>query len=615
MCGIVGFFGQHNRGPLPPESLQRAVEALRHRGPNAQVAETLADDVGLGHARLSVLDLRPESNQPFHRADSSYVMVYNGEIFNYVELRDELEGLGHEFRTTSDTEVLLAAYQQWGAQAVPRLNGMWAFAIYDRERDVLFCSRDRFGIKPFSYAVRDGRFMFASEVKALLELDPSLARPNFDALSLLLREGIGAQNVETCFDGVVRLPPAHNLTVSRGRLSIDRYWDFPAEQDADISPEDAAREVRATLEDALRIRMRSDVPVGSTLSSGLDSSALACLVRSCHRGEHTTFTAAFPGAKVDESPIARRLTESLGMEFNAIEPYTGELLPTLRRVIWHLESPHTSPAIFPLWNIMEVASKKVVVLLEGQGADEIFGGYLSSSFGVSLVSLAQQREFFRALRELGGYRRHHDMRHMLMLAVRHGTPEWVNGLFRTLRGDEAAYRGALERAVQRPQPRAQYDGTRDILTVFLQRLTEGNLVNLLHYGDAISMAHSVESRLPFLDYRLVELAFRLPGGLKIRDTWGKRVLRDAVSDIVPEEIAYARTKHGFTTPLARWFREKPQELVDPVLRTDRCRDRGLLDPTIVDRCIDDHVRGRRDMTSVLFRWICTEMWFQAFIDR
>ena len=379
MCGIAGIFNMESSAPVDRSDVERMVATLVHRGPDAQRGSPY-EGAALGHARLSILDLRPEAHQPFESEDGAFSITYNGEIFNYVELRDELEAAGYRFRTRCDTEVLLNAYREWGAEVVSRLNGMWAFAILDRRRDELFCSRDRFGIKPFAYAHTSGRFVFASEIKALLAAEPGLASPNYAALAALLRSTRGYRLLESHFEGVFRLPPAHNLLVRRRGLQLERYWDYPCEPDESLAWDEAGERLRELLLDAVRLRMRSDVPVGTTLSSGLDSSSIACLLRTVYSEPHETFSAAYPGEAFDESKRARELSRSLQMTPHSIPALPEEFLPTLRSCVRHLEGASRTPAVLPLWNIMRQAREHVTVLLEGQGADELLAGYLHPCF-------------------------------------------------------------------------------------------------------------------------------------------------------------------------------------------------------------------------------------------
>ncbi|MBX3415389.1 MAG: asparagine synthase (glutamine-hydrolyzing) [Pirellulales bacterium] len=614
MCGIAGIFLQQSTTQaVSVEQLEAMLDTMPHRGPDARGTNLIDARTGLGHLRLAILDLRPESNQPFVLDDGDLTITYNGEIFNYIELRAELETLGAKFRTQSDTEVVLAAYRAWGAGCQSRFNGMWAFAIYDRRRDVLFCSRDRFGIKPFNYAFYRGRFLFASEIKAILAVVPELAQPDYDAISRVLRASIGAQCNATCFHGVNRLPPGHSLTVTRESQRLERYWRYPAEIDRSLNFDAAADRLRELLVDAVRLRMRSDVPVGLTLSGGVDSSALACLLRSFYDGPFDTFTAAYEGEWYDESGQAAELSHALGMTPHQVNAAGGEFLDMLRKIVWHIESPTQCPAVVPLWNIDRLARSKATVLLEGQGADELLAGY-SPNFTEAMFDQAYQGRWWSALSELRHAGRSMGKRNALLTAARRMNPPMLHKLYRQYRGDEGVYVGPLVGRDEYPDR----DPSKEAVGVLNQSLVsqlDGCLGDLLHYGDAISMAHSIEARVPFLDYRLVEFCLRMPGEYKFRNGIGKAILRHALRQDVPAPILQNRRKLGFVTPIARWFREQPEQTVYPVLRSEAARQRGIFSPRQVDEMLARHVSGKQDVSSQIFRWTVTELWFQTFIDQ
>lgn len=642
MCGIAGIVALDSTRQITADELDRMIACMPYRGPDARGSRLYGHRIGLAHLRLSILDLRPESNQPFEIDGGDYAITYNGEIFNYLELRAELESLGHAFRTTSDTEVLLRAYAQWGAAAVPRFNGMWAFAIYDRRRDLLFCSRDRFGIKPFNYAVGQGRFLFASEAKAILTVAPDLAQPNYDSLSRLLRASIGARLADTCFEGIKRLLPAHNLTVQNGNIRMERYWNYPSANESSpknaaakptatqridysnrvlfapskdrLTEAEAARGLRAELIDSLRLRLRSDVPIGITLSGGVDSSSIACLVRTLSDRRLETFTASFPGESFDEAPRAAALAESLGMNPNPVPVRPDDVLPLLRTIIWHLENPIHTPAVLPLWFIMEAARRKVTVVLEGQGADELLAGYYTNFITAATDRLTGGQPL-AALAELGWEMRRVGLLRSILLAGRAIGPQWSHRLFRRARGDEQIYIGPLAAGPHDEPTGDDLPVAGDRLNRSLIEQHQGRLVDLLHYGDAISMAHSIESRLPFLDHRLVEYSCRLPGSFKYAHGHGKAVLKNAVRGDVPADILNTRKKLGFVVPISRWFRERPEVTVYPVLRSEACRRRGIFDPQRLDAALERHRSRRVDLSNNIYRWIMTELWFQVFIDR
>jgi asparagine synthase (glutamine-hydrolysing) len=613
MCGIAGIFNFNSVAGTNRAEIEAMLATMPHRGPDAHGVRLFDARTGFGHLRLSILDLRPESNQPFEIDDGELTITYNGEVFNYLELRDELESLGHRFRTNSDTEVVLRAYRQWGPGALRRFNGMWALAIYDRGRDTLFCARDRFGVKPFNYVVHRGRLIFASEIKAILAAAPDLAVPDYDSLSRLLRASAGARCESTCFEGIKRLRPAHMMTATREGIRIQRYWDFPEDHEDNLSYDEAAAGLRDLLVDAIKLRMRSDVPVGLTLSGGLDSSSIACTLRSFYEGPFDTFTAAYQGEPLDESPRARELASSLGMTANLVSAAPDNFLDTLRKIIWHLESPTHTPAVFPLWNIARLARTKVTVLLEGQGADEVLAGY-KFNFYDAVMDRLRRAQVVAAAQEMKWAVATLGLRGSLLLAGRRLNPPLLHKAFRLLRGDERVYCGPLRDRREDPDRLRQIPPTNGRLNASLMEQIEGGLVNLLHYGDAISMAHSLESRVPFLDYRLVEYCVRLPGEFKYRQGRGKAVLRQAMRGLVPDDILDTRAKLGFPVPISRWFREHPERTIYPVLRSPECRSRGIFSEKYVEQAIARHQSGSADLSSNIYRWILAELWFQQFID-
>ncbi len=612
MCGIAAIYRKGRSRPVTGRNVERMIATMPHRGPDARGVCLPEPHVGLGHLRLAVLDLVPESNQPFESTDGRYCLTYNGEIYNYIELRSELAKLGHRFRTASDTEVLLAAYAEWGHEAVQKFNGMWAFAIYDRDTDSLFCSRDRFGAKPLYFAEHGGTFLLASEIKALLAVEPTLAEPDFTSLSRFFRASVHSEPSATFFDSVRRLQPAHNLLVTATGTRTWRYWDYPTDT-LPLSREDAADAVRELLTDAVALRLRSDVPVGTSLSGGLDSATIACLVRTVSPGRHLTFTASFPGERFDEAPRAGALATSLGMEGHPVSIEPNEIVDLLGKVVHHMDAPTQCPAVIPLWNIMATMHGKVVVALDGQGSDELFGGYIDRVFGTALMNTVRRGDLSQAARDM----RQHVQTWGWWTAVSWSARDLVPGShrwYRRLRKDEAVYARELRSGPDDVPSRSDAPPVRDSVNRMLRSHHEGGLRTLLQYGDAMSMAHSIEVRMPYLDFRLVELGFRLPGSLKVNEAQGKVVLRDAVRDIVPSDIREVRRKLGFATPLASWLRAYRQELVEDILFGKACRSRGLFDHKALRRAVDRHLSGKVDLSSQIFRWITAELWFQDFID-
>ena len=632
MCGISGIVSLPNGGAVDERRFAAALETIVHRGPDAGAIMRCSDDVLFGHRRLSIIDLSNDSNQPFVYA-GRYTLVYNGEIYNYLELREELEALGVVFRTKGDVEVVIAAYARWGAACVHRFNGMWAFAIHDRADGSLFCSRDRFGVKPFHYGERDGRFHFASEIKAILAYEPGFAEPDYTVIANYVRTSVGAQHAETWFRGIRRLPPGCNLTLRDGKLAIERYWDYPADTPKAPPFAEAAAEFSRLFRDAVRIRMRSDVPLGLTLSSGLDSTAIAYAMQANDPSPHYCFTSRFHaadklvqdravyregGLAIDESVIAREVAVELGLRSVVVETDYDEFVERLTRIVHHLESGNSSPAVVPLMQLFGAARKQLTVVLEGQGADELLGGYILSLFWPSLFDQLRAGRVGEAWAGLREFARTYSLRYSVLMALRSlsNALPWIAAL----NEQRSGLRGALgPRLAGRPRmpdyPAFANRAGGSAVNRTLRRQHAGGLVNLLHYGDAISMANSLESRMPFLDYRLVEFAWKLPSDYKLKLGVGKRLQREALRGWVPDRIVDNRTKHGFSTPIGEQFRKEfagagPVE----VLLSERCLSRGMFAEAGLRRLIAAHRTGRRDQGPVLFRMLSTELWFRTFID-
>lgn len=629
MCGIFGILRLSAETAIDERRFAMALTTLRHRGPDAENARRLDSDTILGHTRLSIIDLRDENNQPLCILDR-YWIVFNGEIFNYVELRKELENLGARFRTNGDTEVLLYAYAFWGAECVSRFNGMWAFAIYDTEERVLFCSRDRFGAKPFNYTIHKGQFLFASEIKAMLSYLPELARPELNAIANYCRTSVGAQNTQSWFEDIHRLAPGHNLIIRNGHIRTLRYWHYPTDTDRDGSF-DSARERYADLfKDAVRLRMRSDVPLGITLSSGIDSSSIAYAMHELDSKPHHCFTASYRQEDrsttersiykqqfdIDEESAARATANSLDLIPHSVQTDYGDLICSLERITYFLESGNSSPSTIPLMQLLEYASKHVTVILDGQGADELLGGYIVSTIWPAVADLVARGRTQEALLSLQQFSNSYSLSYATKMLIRHLSNDLkvISRVHHQFSGIDRVFAPEL-RKYTRWKDYADLPGEGD--TSFLGKLLlnqhAGGLINLLHYGDALSMANGLETRMPFLDYRLVEFAWRLPSEFKVNNSVSKYVHREAMRHLVPDHILDQKLKLGFNTPISQKFRDQPQIL--DVLTEQRCVERGLFEPRGVKALVDDHRTGRRDRGPLLFRLLSTELWFRCFIDR
>jgi asparagine synthase (glutamine-hydrolysing) len=626
MCGIAGILSLDERAT--PELVAAMLDVQQHRGPDDR-GEWFGEGVGLGHVRLSILDVTPAGHQPM-LLDDRLVLVFNGEVFNYLELRDELEGLGHMFVTGTDTEVVLHAYRQWGGECCARFNGMWGLAIWDTERRELFCSRDRFGVKPFFYAAQGGEFLFASEIKGLLAASPALRRPDHAYLARFLRTSLCNDGEQTFFRDVRALLPGHSVTVRMGGGGAAmgrpvRFWSFDAQRSAatyDYRTPEAT--LRGLLEDSVRLRLRSDVPVGTCLSGGLDSSSIVALAAAQLDGAPVrTFSAVYPDAGYDESGYVRLVNAAFPTIPHEVTPQPDRLLEVMPRIAWHQDEPSAGPGLYSQWHVMRSAAGSVKVLLDGQGADELLGGY--TSYFVDAVRSLGRRALARpssdnltALR--GGWlaakgAHGDDVLRMLVLGY---LSEPMKRAVRPVLGR----RGGTEVS---PGYLAQWEPRRDAWAVdgpFHDRLANvlfdavfvKSLPALLRYEDRNSMAFSLEARTPFLDYRLVEFALALPFDARISGSWTKAVLRRAMQGTLPDAVTWRRDKLGYPTPLAEWLRHEFRADAEAVIFSREFRERGIFDDAGVRRLWSQHVNGDCDNSWNVWRWLSVEFWFREFID-
>jgi asparagine synthase (glutamine-hydrolysing) len=620
MCGIVGMVGPRASDPAAAkERTLRMLDAVRHRGPDGS-GFWAESGVALGHRRLSIIDLSPMAAQPMHDPSGRYVVVYNGEIYNYRELRRELERKGHHFQTTSDSEVLLHAYIEWGPQCLDRFNGMWAFAIWDRARRTLFAARDRVGKKPFYYTQDDtGTWYFASEIKAFRAVgfrfgcDPQAA---FDFLTQGTYGHLGSRGFLT---GVRQLPAAHRLRLdsAAGVVRVERYWQLPHVRERDRLPYDAAfrRRFRELLADAVALRLRSDVPVGATLSGGLDSSAVVLLMdaqREC--GPLHLFTSLYPGSAHDETPffeaVVARLKEPV---IHRVTPDREEWRELLLAVLDHQEEPFGDTSILVHFCLMRAArSAGIPVILSGQGGDELLLGY-PSMVCAYLGHLLGTARFARLGRELRA------------LTPLGGTGDWLAlGRSTILHAIPLRLRDRLRRTYVRRRARLVSPGLRRL--VILQRFERRNdrgdldsyvaqvfdrfaLPHLLHYDDRNAMAFGVEGRMPFLDYRLVELLFTADYRALFGKGHTKLVLRESLADTLPPLVAARRDKVGFYTPLAAWLRTHI-DWIGSFMSEERLAEVSILDPREYRARLNTFKAGDDRVQLDIWRGLVFHLWLE-----
>jgi asparagine synthase (glutamine-hydrolysing) len=627
MCGIAGFADDAPADAFSParqEADFRLVhamcEAIRHRGPDDEGIHT-ESGVALGMRRLSIIDLAT-GQQPIHNEDESVWVVFNGEIYNYRELRRSLEQAGHTFRTSSDTETIVHAYEEWGESAFERLRGMFGIALWDRRARTLLLARDRVGIKPLHYVERGGRLYFASEIKSLLAAGAVERQLDLDALDHYL-SFLYAPRDRSVFNNVRKLPPGHLLRWREGRAEVRQYWAIAADEPFEGTLEEAAAALRHVLGDAVESHMMSDVPLGAFLSGGVDSSVVVGLMARASGRPVMTFSIGFDEAEYDELEHARAVARHFGTDHHefVVRP---DGVGILDRLIAHFDEPFADSSAIPTWYVSEVAARHVTVVLSGDGGDELFGGYdrylpHPAVARFDRLPVAGRRRLAAAVWPL----------------LPHGTPG--KGLLRRVARDEdgrfldsiAMLQSDEKRALFTPDARralAGFDAER-VLERHFERFralpAQSRMMrvdfetylpeDVLTKVDRMSMAHSLESRVPLLDAAVVEFAATLPPHLKITGARRKHVLKEAVRSLLPESILNRR-KQGFGVPLGVWFRGELAGLFSDVLGSPRARQRGYFDPAFVDRLVREHRTGRRDHNLRLWQLLVFELWHRRYLD-
>ena len=606
MCGIAGTLDLAHGLASAEDLVADMTDLLRHRGPDD--AGLLVDGpVVLGHRRLSIIDLSAAGHQPMPAADGSLWLVFNGELYNYVELRDELRGLGHEFHTASDTEVLLAAYTAWGTGMLEHLNGMFAFAIWDRNKDTLLLVRDRFGVKPLYYTIAGGRFRFASEIKALL-VDPDVPRrPNDARVVDFLASGLSDHTAETMFEGVLQLRPGSYLELRPFKLAPEQaVWYRP--RAAEQRPRPASRHLRGLLESAVTLRLRSDVPVGVALSGGMDSSsvmAVANVLRAADGlGPPRTFSARSSDPARDEFRYSESLLRTTGARNDDVLPTAEGLMDELDSLLWHMDEPFHSPSVYGQRTVHQLArSSGVVVLLDGQGGDEALSGYDHFHYSALLWALVRRGRLIRFGREIVMRRRKlgispvrslKDVGKMLLASRRQGAgkPAWLAS---------PASPGHAPTAGTSLPSHQDYG------------LEVWPLPAYNHHADRNSMTFSLETRSPFLDVRLVEAARAMRTEDLLRDGYQKWALREAVRDIVPPEIVDRGEKQGFTTDEPTWFRDRLADELATTFASKPLAARGYFDVPALQAALEAH-HGGGDRAQELWRAYVVERWLRLYVD-
>ena len=624
MCGIAGFADrQHPSGSRKETDfalVHAMCEVIRHRGPDDEGIH-VEGGVGLGMRRLSIIDLST-GHQPMHNEDESVWIVFNGEIYNYRELRAQLEAAGHRFYTSSDTETIVHAYEQWGEECFARLRGMFGLALWDRRARTLLLARDRAGIKPLHYAEHGGRLYFGSELKSLLAAGAVDGAIDLESLDHYL-SFLYTPRDRSIFNGVSKLPPGHALRWRHGHAEVRPFWQISADQTFRGTAEDAAEELRRVLADAVRSHMVSDVPLGAFLSGGVDSSAVVGLMAEASDRPVKTFSIGFDEPEYDELEHARTVAAHFSTDHHefVVRP---DALGILDRLIEHFDEPFADSSAIPTWYVSEIARQHVTVVLSGDGGDELFGGYdrylphprverfdrlpipgrrkVAAMVWPLLPHGAQGKNFLRHV-SLGTDARFIDS--VALFRDDEKAALYSPELRASLRG--ASAKKTLARHFDRFAALAPHD--RMMRFDFETYLPEDVLTKV----DRMSMAHSIESRVPLLDNRVIDFAAELPAHLKIRQGRRKHVLKEAVKGLLPPGIL-DRKKQGFGVPLDVWFRGRLRDVFADVLGSARTRQRGYFQPAFIERIVQEHVSGRRDHTLRLWQLLVFELWQRHYVD-
>jgi asparagine synthase (glutamine-hydrolysing) len=615
MCGIAGIVRSDGR-PIDKGELQDMCRVMVHRGPDDEGVH-LGEGIGLAMRRLSIIDLH-SGHQPVANEDQSVWVVFNGEIYNYRQLRKELEGRGHRFRTSSDTETIVHLYEEFGTSAVERLRGMFAFAVWDGRLRQLLLARDRLGIKPLYYAERDGELVFASELKSILQL-PHIERTlNWEAVRHLFTF-LATPATHSIVDGVKKLEPGHVAILREGcRLRTERYWDVTFTPDTTATEQDLVQRLRDLLVDTVAAHQISDVPIGAFLSGGIDSSAIVALMaQSSTRVK--TFSVGFHEDGFDEHGYARKVAARFGTEHHEIvlEP---SVIPNVQDLVWYLDEPFGDTSAIPTYVVSKLAATQVKVVLTGDGGDELFAGYdkyvvegrerrydrvphgirqLTSLVSAAMPEGVRGRRFLRHL-GLNGSRRYLDASTLV-------PAEDLPNLFRDTAFAEmkpydpwAASLAYLER------------GNDWMSTLQYRDLHTYLPLDILTKLDRMTMAHSIEARPPLLDHHLVEFAATVPSHLRLRDGTTKYLFKQAMQGLLPADII-DRPKRGFAVPLGRWFRGELAGFARDILLSDTTRQRQYLNTDYLERLIARHMQGR-DLDLQLWTTMSFELWCRQFLD-
>ena len=607
MCGIYGII---DKSEIRLDDFTLGLKTLDKRGPDNNGYKLIKPNLIFGHTRLSIIDIDKKSNQPFSN-DENYWLTFNGEIYNYKELKEELVSLGYKFKTQSDTEVLLNSYKHWGETCVNHFNGMWSFALYDVKKEKLFCSRDRFGIKPFYYTFVNGVFIFSSNIKAILAYQPNLKVPNFEALDEYILRGNTGSSEMTWFKNIKRLQPSNNLIFHEGSLKTINYYTLNFKKTKDDF-NSAKINFKNLLFDAVKLRLRSDVKIASTLTTGTDSSSITVIAAKNQIIE--TFTVfsknnAFSksdkksykkGVDLDESSVKSFFSNS-NIKINLIENKTENFIKNLQECIFELESGNTSQSMINALQLYKNLKGKTKVLLEGQGADEILYGYINQIIHFSILNDLRRLKFIKAIRTLWNFNKNYSFSMIIKLLINNMINNKYMGIVKSYYFGYDKLVFGINRRIKKSINHKNY----------IAKQIKVTLPNLLQYGDALSMSQSIETRFPFLDYKLVNYINSLPLDYKINGDTTKYILRGAMLDELPQEIVNSKIKIGFSTPTDSIMRENKE--AKQILYTDSFET--YFNQAELNLFLDKFFKNEKTNHNIIFRILSIKIWHMLFLSK
>ncbi len=626
MCGIAGFISKEKNAPIAEREilLDKMCKIITHRGPDEQ-GTIVKNAAALGMRRLSIIDLK-SGQQPIFDCSGNLAIVFNGEIYNYQILKKDLESRGHKFKTNSDTETIVHAYEEFGADCVQHLRGMFAFAIYDFAAESLFIARDRVGKKPLFYSLTEkGNFVFGSELKVLIEHGEISKQIDFSALDSYLTFGYVPEDF-CIFAGVHKLAPGHFLTFKNGEITTKQYWDFNYSDNSEVKTEAEYIEIlREKLKEAVKVRMISEVPLGAFLSGGVDSSAIVAMMSQVSDAPVKTFSIGFNEDSFDELKFARIAAKHFNTEHHEFV-VTPDLVEIVDDLVWHFDEPFADSSALPTYMVSKMARDFVTVVLSGDGGDELFAGYTRYATDQKRSGLAKLPKFVRAnvLRKIGEN-------------LPHGA-KGKNFLYNTSLDavdryiDSVSHFGKLKKSelysnVLRENLNGGFGGAEQIYREIADSISSENPVDKLLYLDSktylpsdiltkvdrMTMATSLEARVPLLDHELIEFVQTIPASLKLKGTTTKYIFKKALEGIVPNEILY-REKQGFGVPIGDWINSQLKDRIHGILSEKRTIERGYFEPKYIQILLDEHASKRRDNSHALWILWMLELWHRKFVD-